>query len=222
MIRLLRQHLALAVAGIVFMACLIGIFVLNINAEPTPSPQRVASSVAPPFEPDNQPPETSAPVAEEVVLVIPSSAILSLSIPSIALDVNVSGETSPRKTANCKESEYCIDPPVSNEAAWYGSPPSLPSVNPVLLFGHTSWSSDAYATFNNLPAVVAGDQIFVTTTTGVFIYQAEAPTLVPYVDASKSEVIFGDVPEKLVLATCNNAERSATVVVAYLVDAILT
>lgn len=222
MIRLLRQHVTLAVAGIAFIACLVGIFALNSTIESEPSPKRVAPVPTLSATLVPQPSEASSTPVEEVPLVIEASDILRVSAPAINLDVQVSGETAPRQTARCKGSDYCIDPPVADQAAWYGDPPSWPSVNPVLLFGHTSWSYEAYATFNNLPALVAGDQIVVTTTTGVFTYQAEAPTLVPYNKAPESEVIFGWVPEKLVLVTCNDKEFAATVVVAYLIDAVST
>lgn len=227
-IRFLRRHAVLAVAGTVLVACLVGIFFINGLGQEVSSPQRVApdtassATLAPtPVVPELPavtvaPMETPTPPPPQV---IEASDILNVSIASIALNVDVSGQTTPRKTENCKGAEYCIDPPVPNQAAWYGETPSIPSVNPVLLFGHTSWRDPAYATFNNLLAMLAGDLVVVTTQTGVFTYKAEAPVLVPYVDAPQSETIFGWTNEKLVLVTCNDQESAATVVVAYLVSA---
>lgn len=222
MIRLLHQHAVLVVAGIVFTACLVGLFVLNSNVERELTPKRVAPVPSSSATLVPQPPKASSTPLEDVPLVIEASDIVRVSVPAIDLDVQVSGETSPRQTPRCKGSDYCIDPPVPDQAAWYGDPPSFPSTNPVLLFGHTSWSYEAYATFNDLPAMVAGDLVIVTTKTGIFTYQAKAPALVPYSEAPQSELIFGSAPEKLVLVTCNDKEAAATVVVAYLIDAVST
>ena len=215
MARRSRRLTVVFVAVFVLVACLVGIFMLNANGTHEASPKRSA-----PFPIEIQSTESLSMPIEKRSLTIEASDIVSVSASAIKLDAQVSGATSPRKTANCKGSDYCIDPPVPDQAAWYGEPPSLPSVNPVLLFGHTSWKYDEYATFNNLPALVAGDTIVVTTKTGVYTYLAEAPTLVPYNDAPQSDTIFGFTPEKLVLVTCNDEEVSATVVVAYLIDAV--
>lgn len=223
--RFLRQHLVLVVCGILFVACVIGIIAINKPVGENPSPQRVAPISIPSdssTSKEEHPPSASpTPEVVEVLptkVAIPASDIVSVSVASIGLDVAVSGETWPRKTQNCKGDKYCIDPPVADQAAWYGDPPSYPSENPVLLFGHTSWTDPAYATFNDLPAMLEGDLIVVTTETGVFTYRAEAPTIVPYSEATQSETIFGWELEKLVMVTCNNAESGATVIVGHLVE----
>lgn len=208
--------------GIVFGLAMGGLFLVNCTNlfEREPTPQRAVTQSQPVKAPVTEPPvETAAP--EEVPLVIEKSAILSIGIPAIALDVGVSGATEPRATKNCHASTVCIDPPVPNQAAWYGEVPSTPSVNPVLLFAHTSWSTPEYATFNNLPAIIAGDQIVVTTETGVFTYAAETPVLVPYAEVAQSQLIYGNETEKVVLVTCNSAANAATVVVGRLVSAAL-
>lgn len=217
--RYLRQHAVLIAASLAAMASLAGVFFLNSNAEEKLSPIRVAQVPTPSIALDTQPSETSSAPVEEAPVSIEASDILHLNVSAISLDVKVSGETFPRQTENCNGGDYCIDPPVPDQAAWYGKTPSVPSVNPVLLFGHTSWRNPEYATFNNLPAMKAGDEIIVTTKTGVFTYTAQAPTLVPYDVAPQSEVIFGDETEKLVLVTCNNEKGAATVVVAHLTTA---
>ncbi len=218
MIRFLRQHAVAAVAGIGVIVCLVCLFIVNSSSENESSPQRVAP--APVSAPQSS--GTSSAHAKDVPLAIEPSDILNVRAPAIDLDVTVSGATTPRKTANCKGSDYCIDPPVPDQAAWYGDLPSFPSQNPVWLFGHTSWTDAAYATFNDLPALAAGDHVIVTTRTGTFTYRAEAPALVPYDEAPQSELIFGWVPEKLVLVTCNDEKDSATVVVGYLIEAVPT
>ncbi len=229
LIRPQRRHILPAVLGAAALACVIGAFILNGQSAEVASPQRVASdtssSATPAPATPSVPPATATPTPIPTPTELPlppvgASDIVNVSIASIGLDVAVSGETFPRKTQNCKGDEYCIDPPVADQAAWYGDPPSWPSVNPVLLFGHTSWNDPAYATFNNLPAVVQYDEVRVTTRTGVFVYEAQAPVLVPYNEAPQSETIFGWETEKLVLVTCNNAESAATVVVAHLVEVI--
>jgi len=208
--------------GIVFGLAIGGLFLVNFTNlfEREPTPQRAVVQPQPVKIPVAEAPaEPAAPT--ETPLIIEKSAILSIGIPAIALDVGVSGATEPRATKNCHASTVCIDPPVPNQAAWYGEVPSMPSVNPVLLFAHTSWSTPEYATFNNLPAIVAGDQIIVTTETGVFIYAAETPVLVPYAEVAQSQLIYGNETEKVVLVTCNRAADSGTVVVGRLVSAAL-
>lgn len=212
------------IAGIVAVVSLCGAFALNTNGEHKATPQRIAVQqttssleVAIP-KPTETEVQTILPVKEPVV--IQGSAILHVSIPAVSIDAKVSGETVPRQTDNCHATELCIDPPVSDQAAWYGEVPSMPSTNPVLLFAHTSWSTASFATFNNLPAVIAGDEIVVTTETGVFTYTAEAPTFVAYNDIAQSETVYGHATEKVVLVTCNAAESAATVVVGRLVKAI--
>lgn len=214
----IRRNLAPTLSGVVCIICLAILLIINrpVAAESAPEPTRTAPM--PTIE------VVTEPVIEDVQevesLVIPSSAIVRLSIPAISLEAQSSGETWPRQTENCKGgSEYCIDPPIIDQVAWYGDPPSFPSENPVLIFGHTSWSSELNAAFDNLPAMVAGDTVVVTTETGVFTYRAEAPALVPFVDAPESELIFGWETEKLVLVTCNTNMVDATVIVAHLESA---
>lgn len=214
--RRIRQYLVPAVVGIIGIVCVIGAMALNSTTTSMPEPKRAAPA---PVQIPLVTPEPAAPAEEPPPTAIASSAILRVSIPAIALDAASSGETWPRQTENCQESDYCIDPPVLDQVAWYGDPPSLPSENPVLIFGHTSWSPDLMAVFDNLPAVVAGDEIIVTTETGVFTYTAEAPTLVPFLGAAESDVIFGWEEEKLVLVTCNTNGTDATVIVARLAHA---
>ena len=214
-----RNHAVLPVIfGTAAVLALCGAYLLNTNVEREPTPQRVTSQETSVPKPQ----ETAVPTAAapEEPVVIAKSAILSVSIPAVAIDVGVSGATEPRATKNCHASTVCIDPPVPNQAAWYGEVPSMPSVNPVLLFAHTSWSTPEFATFNDLPAVVAGDQIVITTETGVFTYAAEAPVLVPYAEVAQSQLIYGNETEKLVLVTCNSAADSGTVVVGRLVQAV--
>jgi sortase (surface protein transpeptidase) len=205
------------VAGLIALLALIGAFTLTQAETEHPAPQRVSPAPAAPTPQPTKTPEASVSTQEPVTIA--GSAILNVSVPAVGIDVKVSGETWPRQTEHCNASTYCIDPPVSNQAAWYGGVPSLPSVNPVLLFGHTSWSNSAYATFNNLPATVAGDEILVTTETGLFVYVAEDPVLVPYEQVAESELIFGNEIEKVVLVTCNKDASAGTVVVGRLVEA---
>lgn len=182
-----------------------------------PEPTRVPV----PSAPATEPPATSEPIPEvtlEPVQVGPSN-ILRVNIATVGLDVKVSGPTEPRETENCKGGTVlCIDPPVPDQAAWYGTVPMTESEGSVRLFGHTSENDPAYAAFNSLVAVIAGDLIVVETETGIFTYRAEAPSYVPYVDVPNSELIWGNAPDRLVLVTCNNEKASGTVVEAWLVD----
>lgn len=214
-----RGYIVPAVAGLVAVAAITGYVAINANVEREPTPQRaapVATAEATP-RPTPTPSATQPPVEEP--LVIGGSNILHVSIPAVALEVGVSGETWPRETSNCHGAAVCIDPPVPNQAAWYGDVPALPSTGRVRIFGHTSWSNPDYAAFNDLLAVKAQDTIVVTTETGVFTYVAEAPVLVPYSEVVNSELIWGTSPDSIVFVTCNAAESSGTVVLAHLVNA---
>lgn len=182
-----------------------------------PEPARIPTASVPTEEPSATPEPASEATPE--LAHVSASNILRVSIANVGLDVKVSGPTEPRETENCKGGTVlCIDPPVPDQAAWYGTVPSTQSEGTVRLFGHTSENNPAYATFNNLVAVVAGDLIVVETETGVFTYRAEAPSFVPYTDVPNSELIWGNTPNRIVLVTCNNKKASGTVVEAWLVD----
>ncbi len=182
-----------------------------------PEPTRVPT----PIETTIPTPEalpTPEPTPEPIHVA--ASNILRVSIAAVGLDVKVSGPTEPRETENCKGGTVlCIDPPVPDQAAWYGTVPATESEGTVRLFGHTSDRNPAYAAFNSLVVVKAGDTIVVETETGVFTYRAEAPAFVPYVDVPNSELIWGNDPDRLVLVTCNNEKSSGTVIEAWLVEA---
>lgn len=203
----------LLIAGFV-VACLIGVPALvTANKDHPVVPQRATVTV--------EATQTPAATKElEKPLVIKESDILRVEIPSVMIDAKVSGATMPRPSPNCHGGPECIDPPVLDQAAWFGaySRPAIPSTNSVLLFGHSSSRSPLI--FNNLPAVVADDAIIVTTQTGVFTYRANAPELVPYETSNESKLVFEPAPNKLVLVTCNDAAAAGTVVVAYLSHAV--
>ena len=183
---------------------------------PTPTPTRVAvADVAP--TPSSSP--TVEPTAEPVEIA--ASDILNVSIPAVELDVRVSGETWPRESPRCKGgTTECIDPPLADQAAWYGALPASQSAGTVRLFGHTDSSGRTFAAFNALTAVQANDEVIVETETGIFTYRAVQPQLVPYVEVIESALIWDNSPDRLVLVTCNNQESSGTVIEAWLVSAV--
>jgi len=211
-----KQNAVPLIAGTIAVLALCGAFALNTGGEHEPTPHRV---LPPPAAATSAPPivEATPGTIPPAPPTVAASAILNVSVPAVNMNVTVSGKTEPRQTENCHASTVCIDPPVPDQAAWYGDVPSMPSVNPVLLFGHTSWSDPQYAAFNNLLSVMASDTIIVTTETGIFTYAADAPALVPYEKVAESQLIYGWETEKVVLITCNRAENSATVVVGHLV-----
>ena len=216
-----RGYIVPVITGLVAVASIVGIFALNANAEREPTPQRVLPTQTPQGipTPPSTPEPTPTPAPTQEPLIVEGSNILHVSIPAVALEVAVSGETWPRETENCHGANLCIDPPVSNQAAWYGDVPSLPSQGRVRIFGHTSWSNPEYAAFNDLLAVKARDTIVVTTETGIFTYAADAPVLVPYSEVVNSELIWGDSSDTVVFVTCNRAENSGTVVLGHLISA---
>ena len=216
-----RWVVALLGSGAIVLAVLAVAITAGNAPKPTPTPTRVAVSTPPATEEESAGTTTPSPTPEETApLAIPASAIEKLTVPAIALDIAVSGETLPRQTENCHGATLCIDPPVPDQAAWYGATPAVPSVGSVRLFGHTSWTKPEYAAFNDVLAMRDGDEIIVTTQAGVFTYRASAPQLVPYAEVAQSQLIWGDAGDRLVLITCNSAESSGTIVEAWLVKAV--
>lgn len=211
----------------------------NTTVETQPVPERVTTALQPDQTVSTSPPTsretaiatetvadptpdvaptTAAPDDEPVV--VEASDILHVGVPAVGIDIAVSGETQPRKTERCKGAEECIDPPIFDQAAWYGAVPAVPSTDTVRLFAHTGQSLEGHNSFNNLPAVMAGDEIVVTTETGTFTYRAEDPVLVPYKEVPYSWFIWGDDQvDRVILITCNNQADSATVVEAWLISA---
>lgn len=154
-------------------------------------------------------------------LVIEPTAIVNIRIPSVNIDAGMSGETWPRESPRCHGAPTCIDPPELKMAAWYGAYalPSYPSEDSVLIFGHSNWKNPDQQVFNNLPAVKAGDAVIVTTENAEFMYRANDPVLENYETIHLSELVYGHVPNRIVLVTCNDKEQAATVVTADLVEA---
>ena len=221
-----RWEVALLGSGAIVLAAVAFAITASNAPEPTPTPTRVAVSTPPATDEEGTgtltptPTPTPSPTPQETApLAIPASPIEKLTVPAIALDIAVSGETLPRQTENCHGATLCIDPPVPDQAAWYGATPAVPGVGSVRLFGHTSWTKPEYAAFNDVLAMKDGDEIIVTAQAGVFTYRASAPQLVPYTEVAQSELIWGNAGDRLVLITCNSAESSGTIVEAWLVKA---
>lgn len=189
-----------------------------------PQPTRVPTPAQTVFaspSPQDTPTATPTPEVTPESASIAASDILRVSIAAVDLDVKVSGPTEPRETVNCKGGTVlCIDPPIPDQAAWYGTVPATESKGTVRLFGHTSDRNPQYATFNSLVAVKAGDLIVVETETGIFTYEAVEPSFVAYSAVPDSKLIWDNIPDRLVMITCNNAKKSGTVIEAWLVDAV--
>lgn len=215
-----RWVVALLGSGAIVLAAVAFAMTAGNAPEPTPTPSRVTAPAPPATEEEGTGTPTPSPTPQETApLAVPASPIEKLTVPAIALDIAVSGETLPRQTENCHGATLCIDPPVPDQAAWYGATPAVPSVGSVRLFGHTSWTKPEYAAFNDVLAIKDGDEIIVTTQAGVFTYRASAPQLVPYTEVAQSQLIWGNASDRLVLITCNSAESSGTIVEAWLVKA---
>ncbi len=207
--------------GLSVIACLVAAvaFWLGSAMKPeAPSPKRVDSSEQ--TAQVMQEAKKQAQSAEPVVVINPTN-IVNLKVPAVGIDVGFSGETWPRQSPNCHGADTCIDPPVMDQAAWYGARalPSQPSDDAVLVYGHSNWNDTSQQAFNDLPAVRQGDAVIATTENGVFTYEAVDPRLIPYEEIPTSEFVYGKEPNKIVLVTCNSKENAGTVVVAYLVHA---
>lgn len=219
-----RRWVAPAILGLVAIMALIGSLWLRSMLPEAATPERAEAEALTPsssMAATSTAPQSNVATETEEPISIKESSILSVSIPAVKIDAKASGETWPRRSERCHASSTCIDPPIFREVAWYGAyaRPSLPSEDSVLLFGHSNWINRDNQAFNNLPAVEAGDKVIVTTKTGRFVYKAKKPVLVDYDKIASSELVFGHVPNLVVLVTCNSAEDAATVVVADLVSA---
>ncbi len=216
--KLLSLRLFFSLAFVVCLMVSVALWVASWQTEPLP--QRVDSSnELTQILQDAK--ERSEATAEELSVVIEPKALVNLRIPSVGIDVGFSGETWPRESPYCHGATVCIDPPVMNQAAWYGARalPSVPSSDAVLVYGHSNWNDTSQQVFNDLPAVRQGDAIIAETENGTFIYEAVEPRLIQYEEIPTSELVYGQEPDKIVLVTCNSKENAGTVVVAYLVRA---
>lgn len=206
--------------GLIFVVFLVASAALWVTSRQVePSPQRVDSS-------DElvrilQDVKEKGEATEGSLDVIEPSGLVNLRVPSVGIDVGFSGETWPRESPYCHGANVCIDPPVMNQAAWYGARalPSVPSSDAVLVYGHSNWNDTSQQVFNDLPAVRQGDVVIADTENGTFIYEAVEPRLIQYEEIPTSEFVYGQEPDKIVLVTCNSKENAGTIVVAYLVRA---
>ncbi len=208
--------------GLAFVVCLAASIALWMAPWQTePSPQRIDSSNNESARILQNAKERGEMTTEEVAVVIEPRALVNLRIPSVGIDVEFSGETWPRESPYCHGADVCIDPPVMNQAAWYGARalPSVPSDDAVLVYGHSNWNDTSQQVFNDLPAVHQGDVIIADTENGTFTYEAVEPRLIQYEEIPTSEFVYGQEPDKIVLVTCNSKENAGTIVVAYLVHA---
>ena len=180
-----------------------------------PLPQPVVTSTSSPRV------ATQAPIA--------ASPIVSIKIPAIGVDAAASGPTMPRVSPLCKASTKCMDPPVLSQIAWSGAygVPALPSTDAVLVYGHSNYhtTSTNWQVFNNLPTMVKGDKIVLTTKTGIFTYVATGdPLKIPFDQVGFRQSLYMHTPGRLVLFTCGiadsgNGYSAASVVIAQLISA---
>lgn len=204
-------------AGLVAVVALLGSYLLRQMLPEEVEPTRVAPAPSLAAQPSSLASSEQASIEVE----IEASDIVRLKIPAIDVDVKSSGEAWPRRSERCRATTECIDPPHLDEVVWYGAyaRPSVPSSDSVLVFGHSNRYDSTWQAFNDLPALLAGDVIIVTTRTGEFVYEATDPVSVPYDQVPTSELIFQHAVDRLVLVTCSINADAATVVVATLVSA---
>lgn len=214
----MKWYLPIALTVVAATAIVLA-FVFQSQAPEEVRPERVAIGLTTKLQEVEQT-HPKVPVTEPVR--IRESDITGVKIPAVKIDVRASGETWPRRSSRCHATEYCIDPPLLKEVAWFGAyaRPSLPSTNSVLIFGHSNRYSHEWQAFNNLSVVRKGDRIVVDTQTGRFVYVAHKPVLVPYDQVPTSRLIYNPVPNRTVLVTCESNQDSAVVVIADLVSAV--
>ncbi|WP_458111245.1 sortase [Arthrobacter sp. R1-13] len=161
------------------------------------TPETPASALAPPTSDTPSPagPEV-APSPEQGVASLPvSSAPLRVRYPKAEMDVVI-------HPLEPHADSQSIEPPVTTEGYWL-TPFGLPgagSTDTTYIVGH-SWL-DRDAPFNHLSSAAhEGDELTVTTATGVIAYRVES--VITYSkSALKDSPIWAVVPNRLVLVSC--------------------
>lgn len=226
----LKKRLIFGVLGITCIALFAGLLttvLLSFSRSTDMTPQRTESipqrlSVVPsPSIQTNTPEQTKTPL-----IAINAAPITSIAIPAIGVRARASGSILPRRSPLCKASEKCMDPPILNEVAWSGvyGVPSSPSKDAVLIYGHSNYRDKHQQVFNDLPAMVKGDKIIVTTEKGVFTFGAiKNPLTIPFSEVGFKRSLYTHTPGRLVLFTCGiadtgNGYTAASVIVAELTN----
>lgn len=215
--------------GVVIMACCLAAWVILTimpTSEEPVRPERVlplpTQTVSQSTEVRKQSTKTAKPtVARPPIIEAP---ITTIRIPAIGVDAKASGPIRPAKTARCKDSEQCMDPPLLDKIAWsdgFGLP-SYPSKDAVLVYGHSNASSQNDQVFNNLGALVPNDLVILTTTEGSFTYTVVRVEQISFADIPWRQSLYTHTGGELRLFTCNlsgGGYDKAAVVTAQLIEA---
>ena len=96
-----------------------------------------------------------------------------------------------------------LDPPTLDDAYWVGcrGMPGTDSDGTVFIIGHSL--SGGAAVFNELPTLVAGDDVMVTTAKGTLVYRVQhTATYAKFGEVQTAPEVIDRVPGRLVLVTC--------------------
>lgn len=164
---------------------------------------------APPGTPTT-PPAAEGSNANQGVAVPAASAPLRITYPAADMDVAIH----PLEPDGGAAGSHGIEPPETKDGYWlvpFGSP-GAGSTNTTYVVGH-SWV-DQDAPFNHLSwAATPGDELTVTTATGVLTYRVDEVTTYSK-STLKDSPIWAVVPNRLVLVSCYSQDpwgRNVTV-----------
>jgi len=195
-------------------------------AGPTEAPVTVTptSPTSPPVEQSQAPAVPSATPAPVPDPAAPPPADpwtpLTLAIPAVGVDAPVEEYTDAMVRAN----DGWVDPPRRDAVAWWsgGGTPGRPADNTIYLYGHVSRLS---AVFNEVPHLVPGDLISLTTPRGSIDYRVEQVLPpIPKESLPDDPTVNVALPGRLILIGCHREEDQAgpttsnVVVVAQQID----
>lgn len=133
-----------------------------------------------------------------------------ISIPAIEVKADVLEYTNEM----VEKSNGSVNPDYMNEVAWWsggGKPlisetdkPDNPEVVDftVYLYGHSSNNDDRKVVFDDLDLLMIGDQIFLDTEAGQFVYVVDNVFILEKADFTSDPRVLEDIPGRLLLISC--------------------
>ena len=151
-------------------------------------------------------PAAPATAPGQVQEVVAPSTPVAIEIPTAGIDAGVEEYTD----AQVRAAGGWVDPVHRDVVAWWsgGGTPANPADNTVYLYGHVSARP---AVFNELAGVAVGDEVVLTTATGVLTYQVTSVLPpVPKWELPDVPEVAAVVPGRLVLIGCHREPDQGT------------
>jgi len=173
----------------------IGVLAVLLAASTACAAESSSSSPSAPSTSTHSRVATPIPVAAPVTPVVPSAIPTGLSIPALGLTAAVQE----MKATECP----VLNPPTVDEAYWVGcrSMPGTDSDGTVFIIGHAV--AGGQGVFKSLQNLAVGDDVTVTTPTGVLTYRVDRTVnYAKFGEIQDSPEVMDKVPGRLVLVTC--------------------